>query len=542
MSIAVGTTAVADMAAILKNVYIGRVNQLINYETSLSDLFSESDVQIIGGAPGAGNVALANGNARVVFRINGNKSSTNITQGAVVAASQKIFYAAYNIPGATFNGTCGFTLQADQAAPGTKDLAYVKEADEQTQNLVDELKLFTDFQMYTGNATKGLINTRLTSGATVAIGGDDASTQATPFVVEYSGTFDPFLNVLQGTKTTWIQVKISRLGNVIPSSYLLNTGLPYEFEYASIANGMFSGGSPEAPAVYVSNFDIAANTLSLQIVDSQTAGGTVLDLTGGVHPTIPGFAFGVDLADASDYAGVTPPFGAAAPTPPAAPSVTYINQTAWQYQANGILTNLFTPTVYTQNRSSGSVSPIPLSVPARLQSFALTEAVDATQARVPLTKTRMQKALNLCKAATNEQPDFLIAHTDFTLSYLALVQPVVQWLNNVGDKTKADAGVKSPTGKMFMGTQQVYAFAGIPIGTSNHCPPGLLIGHKKSSHKVVRTQSAGQWLTTGTGILYNPMDPTTGRPLTVYEASWVEIKNFYCDAPQKNFVLCGFDA
>jgi len=526
------------MAAILKNVYIGRVNQLINYETSLSDLFSESDVQIIGGAPGAGNAALANGNARVVFRINGNKSSTNITQGAVVAASQKIFYAAYNIPGATFNGTCGFTLQADQAAPGAKDLAYVKEADEQTQNLVDELKLFTDFQMYTGNATKGLINTRLTSGATVAVGGggNTVSTQATPFVVEYSGTFDPFLDVVQGNATTWIQVNISRLGNVIPSSYLLNTGLPYEFEYASIANGMFSGGAV-APAVYVSNFDIATNTLSLQVVDSNAGGGTVLDLTGGAHATILGFAFGVDLADVSVYAAATPPYGSATPG-----TATYINQTSWQYQANGILTNLFTPTVYTQNRSSGSVSPIPLSVPTRLQSFALTEAVDATQARVTLSKTRMQKALNLCKAATNEQPDFLIAHTDFTLSYLGLVQPTVQWLNNVGDKTKADAGVKSPTGKMFMGTQQVYAFAGIPIGTSNHCPPGLLIGHKKSSHKVVRTQSAGQWLTTGTGILYNPMDPTTGRPLTVYEASWVEIKNFYCDAPQKNFVLCGFDA
>ena len=531
MSIAVGTTAVADMAAILKNVYIGRVNQLINYETSLSDLFSESDVQIIGGAPGAGNGPLANGNARVVFRINGNKSSTNITQGSVVAASQKIFYAAYNIPGATFNGTCGFTLQADQAAPGSKDLAYVKEADEQTQNLVDELKLFTDYQMYTGNKTKGLINTRDVTGAAVAVLLDTVC--ITPAkVFQYNGTFDPFLNVVAATKTTWIRVEISRLGNFIPSSYQLNTGLPFEFSYQSVANGMLTSGFANTAQVFVSDFDVANSTITLRVVDIAANAGGQLDLTAPLHPTVLGFAFGLDLADdAGAYIAATPAVGATA----------NVTQTSWQNEANGLLTNLFCPVVFTQDRSSGVVSPIPLSVATRLQSFALTNNDALLQARSPISKTRLQKGLNLCKAATNEQPDFLLAHTDFTLTYLALVQPVVNWLNNVGDKTKADAGVKSPTGKMFMGTPQVYAFAGIPIGTSNHCPPGLLFGHKKSSHKVVRTQSAGQWLTTGTGILYNPMDPTSGRPLTVYEASWVEIKNFYCDAPQKNFAMCGFD-
>ena len=529
MSIAVGTTAVADMAAILKNVYIGRVNQLINYETSLSDLFSESDVQIIGGAPGAGNGPLANGNARVVFRINGNKSSTNITQGSVVAASQKIFYAAYNIPGATFNGTCGFTLQADQAAPGAKDLAYVKEADEQTQNLVDELKLFTDYQMYTGNKTKGLINSRDTTAAAADNGG--GALCITPAkVFQYNGTFDPFLNVVAATSTTWIRVEISRLGNYIPSSYQLNTGLPYEFSYASTANGMLTSGFVTATTqIYVSDFDVVNSTVTLQAVDVIGGVGGKLDLAAPSHPTVAGFAFGLDLAETAGLYDGT--YGDTA----------NVTQTSWQNEANGLLTNLFCPVVFTQDRSSGVVSPIPLSVATRLQSFALTNNDALLQARSPISKTRLQKGLNLCKAATNEQPDFLLAHTDFTLTYLALVQPVVNWLNNVGDKTKADAGVKSPTGKMFMGTPQVYAFAGIPIGTSNHCPPGLLFGHKKSSHKVVRTQSAGQWLTTGTGILYNPMDPSTGRPLTVYEASWVEIKNFYCDAPQKNFAMCGFD-
>lgn len=525
------TSTMADMAQILKNLYIGKVNQLINYETSLSDLFTESDQQIIGGAPGAGNASIANGNARVVFRINGNKSSTNITEGAVVAAAQKIYYAAYNIPGATFNGTCSFTLQADQAAPGSKELAYVKEADEQTQNLVDELKLFTDYQMYTGNITKGLINSRVTSGAaTNGLGDTVCITPA--LTVEYNGTFDPFLNVVTATKTTWIRVNISRLGNFIPSSYQLNTGLPYEFEYQSVANGMLTSGFADTAQVFVTGYDVAAGTLTLQVVDVVANAGGKLDLTAPSHPTIAGFAFGLDMADtAGAYTAATPAVGSASNT----------TQTSWLSEANGILTNLFTPTVFGQDRSSGNTSPIPLSVATRLQSFALTNTTTGAQARSALSKYRVQKGLNLCKAATNEQPDFFIAHTDFVLQYLALVQPVQNWLQNVGGQNKGDATVKSNVGKMWQGTDQVYAFGGIKIGTSNHCPPGLLIGHKKSAHKVVRTQAGGQWLTTGSGILYNPIDPSTGRPLTVYEASWVEIKNFYCDKPQACFVLCGFN-
>ena len=533
-------TFLSDLTDVLKNKYQGQINETTNYNTSMLDLFEESDKILMGGAAGLTNSLV------VTFRTRGNKSATTLAQGAGVAQAQKIYYAKYNIGGATINGTCQFTLQASEAAPGDKDLAWMKEADEQTQNLQKEIAKRKDIWLYTGGEVRGLINTRAASDPTA--GSDPGVPGISPaFTVEYAGSTELFDSIDPADPTTFIRVNVSRLGNYIPSAnFYAQPGLPYEFSYASVANGMI-GGTPTGDVnIFVGGVGRNATGTTLDLYVVNQADGVYLTLEGTTgKETVPGYAFGLSLAPDvgaySDSGTYNPSFGNPAYASGTDPYV------LWQQEANGALTNLFAPVIFGQDRSSGNVFPIPADKKTPLQSFAFTLSKAGSQARTVLTKDnvqqRFQDMVNIIQAASGEIPTMLVTNIYQKTQFLNVTTPTSTFLmNDSFGKAKGDPALKTRTGKMWDGTMDQFAFAGIRIGTSINCPDGLWYFWSKPSMKWTKTKSGGEWLTQGNGsILFNPIDPTTGLPLTQYAASWVEIYNTYCEQPHQNGVIVGMD-
>lgn len=533
------TSYIADLVTVLKNKYQGTINELSNYECSMLDLFEESDQILMGGASGVTSSLV------ITFRTQGNKSATVLAEGAGVAAARKIYYAKFNIGGATLNGTCQFTYQASEAAPGDKDLAWMKEADEQTSNLMKEIALRKDIWLYTGGEVKGLLNERKNSSATAGADTNEAAVSPA-FVLEYAGSVEPFAGVVLADETTWVRVQIARLGNYIPTAqFATMPGLPYEFSYASAANGMIEGTSVGLN-LFVGNVATDANggyLLSVFLVDENN--GVKLDLLGTTgKETIPGYAFALAIApDVGLYAGGAwvVKYGNTAYPDGTDPYV------LWQQEPNGALTNLFAPTVFGCDRSSGTVYPIPDAKFTRLQPFAFTLSKVAPQARTALTTTnvkqRFQDMLNIIQTATGEAPDMLVTNIFQKSQYLSVTTPTATFLVNPEfNKTPGDPAVKHKTGKMWNGTTDQYAFAGIRIGTSKNCPDGMWFFWKKSSMKWTKTKAGGEWLTQGNGsILFNPINPSTGLPLTQYAATWIEIFNTYCQHPQYNGAMVGMN-
>ena len=452
-----------------------------------------------------------------------NTSPTNPAFGGVLPAAANRRYVDLLID--VVPNAAGVTLQDDaikRAQDGDKG-AFVSLTKAEVDGAVEDIKNFSDTQLWTGGSVKGLLNEHKASGATAGafVGGGAGNGNTTTW--EYSGTIAPFSGVVAANTNTWVRVDLIRLDNQKDNG-LGFPGSPNGYTVSSVANGMVTLGAGTTKfGIFVS--DVSSYNTTGQISLTIVSDGAGTSFTTAVVQTGRAIALACSATQLQD--AVPANFG----------TIVDVSR-----QPQGILSNLFTSTIYGVSRTSSS--PVVSTDNTRMQSTALTNNTALTHSRTALDKVRIQDLMNEEFNLSGSQGKVFIVEAAQRSKYYALLTATTNFATNFGGfGGKADVGVKDDSvGKLRMKLgDDGYSFAGKPVLCSQHCPTGIWFHLDPDTWHVREVGEAGWFdFTMDSGQMFTSViDPATGRPTLNYAAYWVEYYNLYCTGWNKNAVLCG---
>ena len=423
-----GATGVGTFDSILKEFYLGPVQEQINQEVFALEMFEKATVDWNGKHA---IIPVHTGrNTSVAFKKDGESltatGSIDQQEFKSLTVKAKFLYGQFMVTGPAISA----------AAKGSTN-SFISYVDAEMSKLVEDVRDSANKACITGGRVKGFISDRATSfdvAATSEAGAVHAN-------VIYDGDFSPFTSCAQATGSTWVRVHLYRMDTyaeiLVPAaSGVAGTVTGWFISDGSAAGLGESTGLLELSAV--SDGNAAAVTLA---IDNPYAIAVVLHSTRMTSPATIGI---VPTGDA--------------------------NTSALSTEVTGIFGSLGDPSHFGEDRSTASGT-------TGLQSYCVTFDEDATVARDDVTLARMQAVIDNVLKLSGVEPDQILMSPLQRQKYVAQVGGNIQ---TDGSKvTKADGG--------FVGL----SFGGIPIETSRAVPNGCMLFVKTDTWKLCELEAPG---------------------------------------------------
>ena len=421
--------SIGTFNSILKEFYIGPVQDQLNQEVFVVEMFEKATVDWNGKYC---IIPVHTGrNTSVEFVADGDALSPTIGNQTFnsLQVRAKFLYGQFQVTGPAISA----------AAKGSTN-SFISYVDAEMTKLVDDVRDQANVASVTGGRVKGFISNRgtvLTGTGAAQVTGTIGSF-STAVTVVYDGDFAPFADCVDATNSTWIRVRLVSMDT-----------------YAELVDSTADAGFN----IFVSLASEAAGTINLRYgIDAATASTVTLN---AVDP----FATAVVLHDqrADDSAA------AALGTGPTGASGNYETST----ETTGIFGNLGDPNHFSVDRTdaTGGVAN------AALQSRVVSMDTDATVTRLDLTLTRIQTVFDNVLRTSGKEPNQILMNALQRQKYMALLG---QFINSQADKaTKGDGG--------FLGL----SYGGVPIETSRAISNGCMAFLSTDSWKLCELEKPG---------------------------------------------------
>ena len=181
-------------------------------------------------------------------------------------------------------------------------------------------------------------------------------------------------------------------------------------------------------------------------------------------------ALTVHLTAALDTTPVAPGYGVAVWVSDGDASLAYLDS-----QPQGIYGNLSSPTLFGQDRTTATGTPI-------LQSNIHTANQTGTQGKVAVALTTIEGEFDAIEESSGKVPDLIMVHMTQRQKYVALMQATIQ-----------TTLVNGATAKEFNGgsKERNQSYGDVAIKADRHCGKGLAIFLKKDSWTLAELRKGG---------------------------------------------------
>ena len=421
---------VLTFGSILKEFYLGPVQEQLNNETLVLDLMTKMSVDWNGRL------------AHIPVHLARNNGTAYIGEAGALPAAGEQDYQNYTVNAAFLYGRFEVTGPAIASAGQGGKNTFIGWMDAEMDKLVTDVKNESDQACFSGDRLIGFLNEKQAPGA--------AS------VWEFTGDIAK-VEALRLQSTTTI---VAGLGTELQVAFI-------RYDINNVDSYEYIDFSPAVPTVITAT-DPANSTVTIAgALDTTTVDG--------------GFAVGVLVVDNS---------GPTVPPVVATPGIAAVlgGIGAAHIQPVGIYGNLggqiddLTGVVaggpvnqFTVNRTGA-----PGTAASSLQSNILTMTVGtaaATSNRAALDLPRIQQVFDQVLVAADTEPDCLVMHPTMRQQYVALMQLTMQTFTN-----KAEQGDAGFTG---------LSYGGVPIKTARHCARGMIIFLQQKTWKMLQLEPGG---------------------------------------------------
>lgn len=500
---------ISTLDAVLKNYYLGPIQDQLNQEVLCLELFEKYTVDWHGKQ------------CVIPVHISRNSSAAGldayVEEGGTLPTAGAQGYADLNVLAKFQYAKFALTGQAIAAAKKGGANTFISWMDSEMKKLVSDVKNNANKATVNGGPVRGFLIGR---PAAADVGNTSAAQNtgiASPYGcatidVSYDGDYSLFTGCLLANHATWVRVFLTRMDtyNQVDRAGVTTGANPNWFVAAANQAGGYL-------TIAFGTDTVGPGGDSWNAASIQGQRGVAI----AINPTR-----GVDAAAA--------PFGA---VPPAVTK-----------QPNGIYTNMGSRIHYTVTRNAADATAVPAVATAGtapiLRSHIITaSATDANWtdptavpnvSRAPLALARLQQALDLCIADSTTkavdgggyEPDVILMHPSVRQAYAALFQAGASMVVNAGDQDR-------PT-KRFDGGFLELSYSGIPIKVSRACHAGMMIMPRLDTWCLTELQSAGFADLDG-----NVLSRTVNADR--YEGYYRWYLNHVCKHPNVNVILCGID-
>jgi len=495
---------ITTFASILKEFYLGPVQEQLNQEVFVLEMFEKAVVDWNGRQ--AIIPVHANRNSGVSFR----GEATNLPDAGnqtflSLTVTAKYHYGRFNVTG-----------PAISAAKKGSSNSFISYIDAEMNHLVEDVRDSANKASITGGRVKGFLSQRRASPQATGNGGFTSvgAEGSTPAAWDYDGDFAPFANcTFSGTNngvTSWVPITLIRMDTY--SQWEDPTG-----NFSVLGTNVH---------VLVTGADETAGTLDL-LFGNAAAAAVTETLAGVTAPYAIGVRLRDDLGEAfggtpgtwvNPQQAATTDDSATAPTEVLTAIGSSTGTMALSLEPTGIFGNLADPTFWGNNRYTATGTP-------GLQSYVVTcDAVGGSTARAALTTARIQSVLDQILSTSGSEPDQIL------MSPL-LRQAYTEVLMGSGGGNGLQLDVSKSAGSGSAGFKSL-SYAGIPIHTSRAVPNGCMIFLKKDTWKIMELEKAGFADLDGE-VLSRVSNQDT------YEGYYRWYWNLVCTPPNANGIICG---
>ena len=478
------TFAAGTFDAILKEFYLGPVQDQLNQEVFVIDTFEKAVVDW-------------NGKHCIVPVHTSRNSSASAANGFVadngnLPDAETQTYKSLNIKAKFQYGRFSVTGPAIAAAGKGSKNSFVSYVDAEMNALVDDVKNTANKTAISGGRVIGFLSSRATTGVNTGSTGYDApaGTDATNDF-HFDGDWDALAGVVNGTPSTWQRVQLYRMDT-----------------YAEIVSDPADTGAGN------DNPGENATAIDIVITDASTA-GSYGPTTGLIQMHAVGTHTGVSFSTID----VAAPYSIAVAIHDTVSSLDHanaVNTRGFQSDANvqptGIFGNLADPVHFGQNRTDASGES---SLQATIQTSD-TGTTDGT--RAALTVERMQGMMDEIKKASGDDVDMILCSPLQRQVYTGLIGQSIQ--SDASKATNGDGGFLS------------LSFAGVPIQASQDVSNGMMIFLNTSTWKLCELEPGGFADLDG-----NVLSRASGKD--AYEGYYRWYWNLVCLKPGANGILTG---
>ena len=498
------TTTIDTFEGILKRYYLSELEDQLNRDYLVLDLFSKEVVEW-------------NGNMCVLFLRTGRNIGVGVSDDGTLPTANSQETVKIQVRHKRIYGR----IQVDRAAMAAAESkgvgAVISWADLELDGCRNDVLNFTDRMTISGGTCIGYLNQHKNNPVTAGPTSDNASLNGNASaaeVWEYSGEFTR----LQALATqpvatdgsTWVRVKLIRMDT---------------YEEVTLL------GAPAFSNIFIAAYDAAASTLTLR--HATDAGSpdafTTVDVAVGVGIAVVLHETQGNDAGGGNTQGQSPEvFGFTGPA--ATPFV----GTAMP-EVTGIFGNLSLPDLGGQTSIPGTGgaprndSATPNTYPV-LKSNILTAAAGygaglAGGGRTALTAARMQEVLSTIRQQVGSRmaPDCLLMNYMQEATYVHLL---------IGNIASTNFTRKMASGNDVGVDVDTLKYGGIPIKSGQHVPKGMIIFLNLGSWSVLEL-GPGKWADDDGAVLSR----VSGSD--VYSAYYAWYMQLICKHPNANGVLCG---
>ena len=494
---------ISTLDAVLKNYYLGPIQDQLNQEVLCLELFEKYTVDWHGKQ------------CVIPVHISRNSSAAGldayVEEGGTLPTAGAQGYADLNILAKFQYAKFALTGQAIAAAKKGGANTFISWMDSEMKKLVSDVKNNANQSTVNGGPVRGFLTARPTAANVGNTTAPQNTAIASPYGcatinVAYDGDFSLFTGCLLANQATWVRVFLTRMDtyNQVDRAGVTTGANPNWFVAAAF------------PALGYLTIAFGTDSAAGDSWDASTIEGQR------------GVAIAINPTRGVDFAGAA--FGA---VPPAVTK-----------QPNGIYTNMGSRIHYTVTRNAADAAAVPAATAGAapiLRSHIITAStVDLNWAnpavgvggRVALALARLQQSLDLCIADSSTkavdgggyEPDVILMHPSVRQAYAALFQAGASMVVNAGDQSR-------PT-KRFDGGFLELSYSGIPIKVSRACHAGMMIMARLDTWCLTELQSAGFADLDG-----NVLSRTVNADR--YEGYYRWYLNHVCKHPNVNVILCG---
>jgi hypothetical protein len=460
----------SNLSQIAKDFYTDYIGESLNQESNFVDLFNDV------GMPWEGR--------QIVLPVHVGRSTAvaYIGEGGALPAADHQKYVDLVITTSELAARVSISTRALTGAKKKGKGAFVGFIDQEMTRIKDDVNETVDKKRVYGGMTKGLLNEHISNAlwpdaagpATIAV------PAAGSYLAEYAGDYDPFRAVVTANSATWVRVRLFRQDTL-----------------AEILPTLGIGATAPGTAIFVSNFNETAMTLTLSVISDGaadvatdvTAAGFAISL--GLHTTVHTLVGGGD-------AGLT--FG---------------RVVDFSLEPHGILDNLCNPTHWTVDRTTATGGDA-----VALQSNVLTNAIAGLHARGALTPARLQAIDDIVMDRSGKEYDLVYLNARARSIYVAAATATL--LYNTNQDSKVDLKPK----KLSLGGDQ--------MRTARHFPRGAMAFLRKENWKLAKYDEPG-WMDED-GSIFSRVPG-----VAAYEAAYEVFDNLLCDKPNAQALFCGFN-
>ena len=477
----------ATLEDILKEFYLGPVQEQLNNEVMVLDLMTKATVDW------NGRVAII----PIHVSRNTGVGFSNPDTGGLLPTAGEQGYERLEVNAHFLYGRFQITGPAMSAAGKGGANSFIGWMEAEMDKLVNDVKSASDNAMISGGRVLGFLNQHKNPGGGLAPAVD---------TWEFFGDCEKAQQLLTAVTTA------ADPGPPVTNALLV--------DLVRVDRNAANGYAVINTEVALTAVDTIARTITLSQTDNNGIGAGAVDTTG----VDDGFAIAVVVsADQQTEEFVVAP----APAVPAAEQAQVLAVTnALNEEPIGIFGNLGSRVHFTVNRfSPASNTEFPV-----LQSNIMTQEVGGGQDRVALTLPRMQAVMDQTHQVSGQEPDCILISPLARQQYASLFQ-----------LTAASSAVMNTSGESagkLDGGFSGLSYGGLPIKTARHVGSGGMIFLRLSSWKVLELEAHGFADLDGSILARAGVG---GQGIDAYEGYYRWYYNTVTTNPNQNAILCGFN-